>query len=115
MSTLPDTIGVDSAASMLECSAKTLMRRARAGIVPGTKVGRKWVFVTVDLIEHIRQNYKRPCSIAAAAVRSGTSDSSSMDEKSSSHLAQEIAMKRKSLKPKLALVSGGKQGSASSR
>lgn len=100
---------------MLECSAKTLMRRARAGIVPGTKIGRKWVFVTVDLIEHIRQNYKRPCSIAAAAVRSGGLDSKSMAAKSGSQLAQEIAMKRKSLKPKLALVHGGKHGSASNQ
>jgi excisionase family DNA binding protein len=107
------TLDKIQAAKLLKCSETTLMRRARAGIVPGHKPGREWVFIESDLLEYIRQNYKRPCSIAAQAVRSGGLDSKSLDEKSGSRLALEIAMKRKSLKPKLEIVRGGKHTSAS--
>jgi|ERR1039457_5006022 hypothetical protein len=49
------TLGVAAAASLLRISTDALMRKARAGIVPGAKIGREWVFVQADLIELIRE------------------------------------------------------------
>lgn len=109
------TCGLHEAMELLRVSESTLLRRARAGIVPGAKIGREWVFVRDDLLQLVRNNYKAPCSIDGHALRTGGFDSSSTAEKSGSQLAQQIARKRKSLKPKLAIVHGGKPASASSR
>lgn len=105
---MSETADLSEAAELLKVSSSTLLRRARAGIVPGTRMGRRWVFVRADLIDIIRQNYKRPCSIAAQGLRTGTSDSRSTAEKSASQLAQAIARKRKNSKRVLELVPGGK-------
>lgn len=109
------TIGIDKAREILRMGKSTLLRKARAGIVPAHKPAREWVFIESDLIEYIRQNYKRPCSISASSLHSGGVDSKSMGEKSASRLAQRIAAKRKSLKPTLVMLPGGKCDLASAR
>ncbi len=48
---LTPTIGVEEAARLLRCHPDTLRRMAKAGEVPGTKVGRSWVFFTERLLE----------------------------------------------------------------
>ena len=106
------TCGVQEARKLLRVSESTLLRQARAGIVPAAKIGREWVFVRDDLMQLVRKNYKAPCSIDGHALRTGGFDSSSTGEKSGSQLAQQIARKRKKLKPKLAVVRGGKPASA---
>lgn len=105
-----ETLGLKEAAALLRMSEDALMRKARAGIVPGAKVGRQWVFVRDDLIALIREQAKgRACrSIAAATLRTGGVDSRSTTERSASQLAHEIRAKRRNLKPQLALVPGGK-------
>ena len=35
--------------------AQRLMRKARAGIVPGAKMGRRWVFIQDDLLAYFRE------------------------------------------------------------
>lgn len=110
-----ETCGLQEAAGLLCISESTLLRRVRAGIVPGAKIGRRLVFVRDDLLQLVRNNYKTPCSIDARDLLSGTSDSSSTDVNSASRLAQEIARKRRNLKPKLEIVRGGKSASASER
>lgn len=109
------TCGLQEAMELLRVSESTLLRRARAGIVPGAKIGREWVFVRDDLLQLVRKNYKEPCFIDGRALRTGGSDSRLTEEKSGSRLAQQIARKRKSLKPKLVAVPGGKPASASDR
>lgn len=52
---LTPTTGLEEAAKLLRVSRDCLLRKARAGIVPGAKIGRSWVFVSADLIELIRQ------------------------------------------------------------
>lgn len=111
-----ETCGLSEACEILRVSPSTLMRRARAGIVPGTRVGRQWVFVRDDLVQLVRAHYKKPvCSIDTQTLRIGTSDFSSMDAKSASHLAQQIARKLKNSKPKLEIVPGGKHDLERSR
>jgi len=109
MDELP-TIGLTEAAALLRMSEDALMRKARAGIVPADKPGRQWVFVKADLLAWIRERMKaRACrSIAAPTLRTGGAASNSTTERSASQLAQEIRQKRRSLKPRLALVRGGK-------
>ncbi len=41
-------------AALLRCSVSHLHRLAREGIVPGTKVGRGWVFIESDIVEWLR-------------------------------------------------------------
>lgn len=112
---IEETCGVPEAARLLCISESTLLRRVRAGIVPGAKIGRRLVFVRDDLLQLVRNNYKTPCSIDARDLLTGTSDSNSTDANSASQLAREIARKRRNLKPKLAIVHGGKCASASER
>ncbi|HKS93311.1 MAG TPA: helix-turn-helix domain-containing protein [Gammaproteobacteria bacterium] len=105
-----ETIDLTEAAALLHMSEDALMRKARAGIVPGDKPGRQWVFVKDDLLAWIRERAKaRACrSIAAPTLRTGGVDSRSTTERSASQLAREIRAKRRNLKPQLALVPGGK-------
>lgn len=104
-----DTCGVNEARKLLRVSVSTLLRRARAGIVPGAKIGREWVFIRDDLLQIVRQNYKKPaCYIDGKALRTGGSDFNSLGEKSGSRLAQEIARKRRNSRPRLEIVHGGR-------
>lgn len=41
------------AASLLHVSTKTVMKLARAGELPGRKVGREWRFETAALLDHV--------------------------------------------------------------
>lgn len=41
----------------LRLNPDTLQQRAKAGLIPGAKIGREWVFLEVDLIAYIREQY----------------------------------------------------------
>lgn len=105
---IPETCGVEEAAAILNLSESALKRRARAGIVPGARIARRWVFIRADLLALVRQNYRTPCSISAQTLRTGTSYFESTASESASQLAQRIARKRKLSRPKLEIVPGGK-------
>lgn len=54
-----ETLTLQQAAAFLKIHPITLLHKAKAGQVPGAKIGRRWVFVEIDLIEHIRSQYAR--------------------------------------------------------
>jgi excisionase family DNA binding protein len=54
------TLGLHEAARYLHCHPEELRRRAKAGRIPGAKVGRAWVFLEDDLAQHIRSLYPNP-------------------------------------------------------
>ena len=54
-----ETLTLQEAADFLKIHPVTLLDKANAGIVPGAKIGKRWVFVKIDLIEHIRSQYRR--------------------------------------------------------
>jgi Helix-turn-helix domain len=54
-----NTLDLQAAAAFLHIHPVTLQEKARAGEIPGAKIGKRWVFVDVDLIEHIRSQYPR--------------------------------------------------------
>ena len=53
-----NTLTLQQAAVLLKMHPVTLQGKAKAGTVPGSKPGRRWVFIEVDLIEYIRAQYQ---------------------------------------------------------
>ncbi|MGJ8619783.1 MAG: helix-turn-helix domain-containing protein [Methylophilaceae bacterium] len=89
--TLMNTLNLQQAADLLKMHPVTLQGKVKAGIIPGCKMGRRWVFIEIDLIEHMRAQYKRRAlqgerkerichSINAKTRPSGGSKSASVDE-----------------------------------
>ena len=54
-----NTLDLQQAAELLRIHPVTLQAKAKAGEIPGAKIGKCWVFVEVDLIDHIRSQYPR--------------------------------------------------------
>ena len=53
-----NTLTLQEVAEFLKIHPVTLGLKARSGEIPGSKIGKSWVFVDVDLIEYIRAQYK---------------------------------------------------------
>lgn len=51
-------MNLEEAAAFLKIHAITLSIKASSGEILGAKIGKRWVFLKVDLIEHIRAQYK---------------------------------------------------------
>src|SRR5690606_15543088 len=51
------TLSLDEAAQFLKIHQVTLAEKARSGEIPGSKVGRRWVFIEDDLVQHLRSQY----------------------------------------------------------
>lgn len=50
-----DTIDTDACAELLHCSPDQVEEMARAGDIPGLKIGRGWIFVRADLLDFLAQ------------------------------------------------------------
>ncbi|MDE1907674.1 MAG: helix-turn-helix domain-containing protein [Rhodospirillales bacterium] len=87
------------AAEFLGVSIGILQGRAKAGIIPGAKVGKEWRFLASDLAAYLRAQYPanqprvKPCPSANAA-RSSTSTSSTRASDIDSLLDLPTARKR---------------------
>jgi len=79
------TLDLKEAAIFLRCHPEELRRRAKAGLVPGAKFARCWVFLEDDLATYLRSLYPQPrqalqvtlrkeleCHFANAAVSGGS-------------------------------------------
>ena len=79
------SLGLTEAATFLHCHPEELRRRAKAGLVPGAKIGRAWVFLEDDLVTYVRSRYSQSrqalqvtlrkemeCHFANAAVPGGS-------------------------------------------
>jgi excisionase family DNA binding protein len=51
---VPETLDVEHAAAMLFASRSTILALARSGALPGTKLGRSWVFLRADVLHFLR-------------------------------------------------------------
>ena len=77
------TLDLAAAAEFLGLHPTTLQARAKAGEVPGAKIGKEWRFLDLDLVEYLRAHYSSnirqdtpTCqSRKGPAVRSGKSSS----------------------------------------
>src|SRR6202521_3955498 len=100
-----NTLNLEAAAAFLHIHRVTLQGKARAGEIPGAKIGKCWVFVDVDLVEHIRSQYARrvlqserkelePChSINAPIHRIGGSKSATAEQQYSVALGLKTKLK----------------------
>lgn len=104
-----ETLGADDAASLLRLSVDALLRKARAGIIPGARIGREWVFVREDLIELIRTRaQERAChSIAGKVHLTGGSSSTSAAARCAARLAQLTASEPRSSRRGFEMKPGG--------
>lgn len=54
-----ETLDLDQAAALLKIHPVTLSEKASRGEIPGARIGKRWVFITIDLIDYIRSQYAR--------------------------------------------------------
>jgi excisionase family DNA binding protein len=66
---LMKTLGLHEAAAFLHCHPEELRRRAKAGSIPGAKVGRAWVFLEEDLAAYLRSLYAQPRQALQVTLR----------------------------------------------
>ena len=52
-----ETLNLKQAAELLNIHRETLRQGAKAGEIPGAKIGKSWVFIKEDLLSHIRALY----------------------------------------------------------
>jgi hypothetical protein len=55
-----ETLDLKQAASFLKLHPEEVRRRAKAGLVPGAKLGKRWVFIMEDLADYVRSLYSGP-------------------------------------------------------
>jgi len=71
---IPDSMTITEAADFLRIHPDTLARRCRAGLIPGCKIGRSWVFHRGLLDEYLKQRCQewarsaRPSSLASQSL-----------------------------------------------
>lgn len=53
------SLGLHEAASFLHMHPEEVRRRARLGLLPGAKPGKRWVFLEQDLADYVRGLYAR--------------------------------------------------------
>ena len=56
---LTDTIDADECAQLLRCTAGQVEEMARAGDIPGLKIGRGWLFVRADLLAFLAERARQ--------------------------------------------------------
>lgn len=52
---MTDTIDSNECATLLRCTPEQVEELARAGEIPGLKIGRSWLFVRADLLDYLAQ------------------------------------------------------------
>ncbi|NCF83605.1 MAG: helix-turn-helix domain-containing protein [Proteobacteria bacterium] len=55
-----ETLTLQEAARFLKLSPEALRRKAKAGVIPGGKAGKRWCFYEPDLVDYLRSRYARP-------------------------------------------------------
>lgn len=53
--TTDETIGSEDCAKILRCTPEQVEELARAGEIPGLKLGRSWLFVRCDLLAYLAE------------------------------------------------------------
>ncbi len=54
-----ETLGIEEAAALLRADAATVMQYARRGELPGTRIGKSWVFLREDILSFLRSQINR--------------------------------------------------------
>jgi hypothetical protein len=64
------TLNLQEAAAFLQMHPEEVRTRTKRGLIPGAKIGRRWVFIEDDLAEFVRSLYpvKRQALPASSAT-----------------------------------------------
>ncbi len=54
------TLNLHEAAQFLKLHPEEVRKRAKAGVIPGAKLGKRWAFIEDDLAAYIRSLYPSP-------------------------------------------------------
>jgi excisionase family DNA binding protein len=54
---LVETLNLKEAAALLKMTSSSLRKKAKKGVLPGAKLGRDWIFIKQDIVEHLRLSY----------------------------------------------------------
>jgi excisionase family DNA binding protein len=54
---MSETLTLQKAAALLKLSPEALRRKAKAGDIPGAKIGKRWCFLKSDLVADLRSRY----------------------------------------------------------
>jgi hypothetical protein len=99
------TLDLEEAAAWLKIHPNRLQERAKAGEIPGAKIGKRWVFIEEDLALYVRSKYREePCSFEGEIH--GTSHSSAADAALDALLEQTTNSKPSASTTSLKLISG---------
>jgi len=68
-----DTFDIDECAEFLKVNRTTALELAANGDLPGAKIGRAWVFLKQDMVDHLKavvRSQQRERQIAASSSKS---------------------------------------------
>jgi excisionase family DNA binding protein len=75
------TFNLEEAAEFLHLHPDTLQQMAKHGEIPAAKPGKRWIFIEEDLVDWIRERYRRDkTQCSENAVTFGGSISSTLDD-----------------------------------
>jgi hypothetical protein len=63
------TFDLQEAAAFLRMNAETLRQKAKAGLIPGAKPAKCWVFFEADLVIYLRSQYAKPRQAVRVATK----------------------------------------------
>lgn len=52
-----NTLNLNQAAAFLHLHPTTLLKKIHAGQIPAAKIGKRWVYIDVDLTDYLRSQY----------------------------------------------------------
>lgn len=55
----PETLDIAEAAALLRAEPETIMQLARKGALPGTRIGKSWVFLRDDVIAFLKEQISK--------------------------------------------------------
>jgi len=73
------TLDLQEAALFLKMHPEEVRRRARSGVVPGAKAGKRWVFLEDDLVGYLRKLYAPFRQALRVTLRKEVADCHSTD------------------------------------
>lgn len=70
-----DTINSEECAILLHCTTVQVEELARAGEIPGLKLGRSWLFVRADLLNYLAEKARTEAQAEASRLVRNTLES----------------------------------------
>jgi hypothetical protein len=67
MSDTQETLDLDAVAALFHAEAETIVQYARTGELPGTRIGKGWIFLREDALGFLRQRIDKDTAARRAA------------------------------------------------